>query len=839
MNPSLSPSADPLAWTHLLDVFWWVFLGVAGAGLVALTLWAYRGHREASRRRVAVLVALRLLALLVALFTAVRPSWKVEEKPNVPSRLLIGIDMSGSMGAVSDAPGGQTRIEFVRKVLAECEPTINELRDKQNCEVTFYAFGPSDFTPAAGKYDPKAPATADRSDYAVYLRRTLQEWANEKYLRGHLVIGDGADNGAFKEGGRLVTPLDAAAEWRAKAPVHTFAVGDPATNESGKKDVAFADVVLDPDPVAVKNKFVVRARVHAFNMTKQLALSVPFKVQFDVGDGKGYVDVQTTQEKLTKETNNLLEVPVNAPDELPVDEKGQPRRQIKVRVEIPVASCPGDTNPANNAVETYLNLNKEGLRVLLVDRYRYEYALLLDALAADKRIDVRKVDLQTDLGGEDLRPAFDFDKQGYDVLILGNVTPKQLTAIDPTLPDRIADRVKNRGMGFMMIGGHATLNGTAMKGIDNNPVVTEKGWQGVKPIEDILPVKLSSPVVEPEATRYQVVPEPRFADTYLTKLADTKGDSLQLWERLNLPRAEGRPAARFSAINRLRPADVNDRASVYLWARDAEQVVDLTNPPADARQFPLLVGWQLGTGTTSRVLVFAAQDTYLWQTLGIRKGKEGKLIHSRFWRQLVLWLAKQDQEESNAFARPEFPRVKVNEGEGIKVGLRGPNGAAVTKPEYELRVAEPGQKPEDGAVVPVGVGPGGEPRAEYVPRKAGEYTVSLKATGQADDKPVEGTATAKFRAEEFESEELQRKTPDHEMLKSIAAAGGGKFNRIEDLPAFLKDLKNQPLTTMQPKKKSLPDWRPTASNPFLPIWMIVFALVLVAEWGLRRLWGLV
>lgn len=812
-------SAAPFNLSILLEWGWWVFLAVAGVVLAALTLWAYWSHREASRGRLVILVSLRLLALVIALFTACRPSWKVEEKPNVPSRLLIGIDMSRSM-TVTDEAGGQSRIQFVRKILESCQPTLDEL-ERQNCEVVIYAFGPSEFNPATSKYDPKAEATGERSDYAVFPRRLNQEWVNEKYIRGLLIVGDGADNSRGKVDGKPLTPTDAAAEWKMKAPVQTFAVGDQGTNQSAK-DVAFADVVLDPDPVAIKNKFVVRARVNAFKMN---GIKVPFKVYFDTGNG--YEEKQTTEVTLSKETNNLLEIPVDAPPELPKNEKGEERRQIKVKVEIPVANCPGDTNANNNAVETYLNLNKEGVRVLLVDRYRYEYALLIDALAADKRIDVRKVDLQTDLGGEDLKPAFDFDKQAYDVLILGNVSPKQLTAIDPNLPAKIAERVKTKGMGFMMLGGHATLNGS------RGEWGVERGWRGEKAIEDILPVTLPDPPTEQAADRprYMVVPEPRLADHYLTKIADTRENSLQLWDRLNTPAN----MSRFTGLNQIIP---KQRMETYLWAKNTKQLVDLNNVTAADRQSPLLVGQQLDSGTKSRILVFAAQDTFLWQRLGQPKTQDGKQIHSRFWRQLVLWLAKQDQEESNAFVRPEFPRLKVNDTEGLKVGIRGPNGAAVTDPKFTLTVTGPGL-PEGGTTVPIGLAGDGTPRAEFVPRADGEYTATLTATGKTDTGEVSGTATAKFLATPDSSEEMQRTTPDFDLLRSMAAAGGGTFHRVQDLPAFLTDLKNQEYIPQKPTRKNLPDWRPMSSNPFLPTWMVVFAVILVAEWGLRRWWGLV
>lgn len=819
-----SISFHPLTSTSLPDVLWLAIVILAGLGIAALTVWSYVGHRQASAGRLILLTALRLLALLVALVTACRPHVKVEEKPNVPSKLLIGIDLSRSM-TVTDAAGGTSRIDFVRNTLKTCQPAIDDLRDRQNCEVILYAFGPTEFTADNGKYDPNAPAAAERSDYPVYLRRTLQQWQNDKYIRGHIVIGDGADNGSGRVDGKLLSPVDAAAEWKLKGvPVHTVAVGDPGTNQTAK-DVAIAEVVLDPDPVAIKNKFTVRARVNAFKFS---GTTVPVKVWFDLdGSGYGNTPVVIESRRLDKETNNLLEIPVDAPPELPKDKSGQERRQIKVKVEIPKEDCPGDTNPANNVVETYLNLNKEGVRVLLVDRYRYEYALLIDALAADKRIDVRKVDLQTDTGVEDLLPAFDFDKQAYDVLILGNVSPKQLRAIDPKLPEKIAERVNNKGMGFMMLGGHATLNGS------NTEWGPEAGWRGVKPIEDILPVTFPVPPARTDTvTRYMVVPDERYAGHYMSKIADTAEASLVKWNDLNIPSNK----SRFTGLSQVKP---KQGVLEILWAKGGDTLVgDMSKPTPAEKQQSLLVGQQLGTGTNSRVLVFAAQDTYLWQRLGQPKSSEGKQIHSRFWRQLVLWLAKQDQEESNAFARPEFPRIKVNDSEGIKVGLRGPNGVAVTEPKYELKVTGPGL-PAEGRTVPVGVGADGQPRAEFIPRADGEYSVTLNATGKVDGNDVTGTATAKFLAVPDTSEEMQRTAPDYDQLKSMAAAGGGKFMTIDQLKDFLNDLRNQEYVPGKTTKKIIPDWRREHSGWFLPLWMLLFAFVLVAEWGLRRWWGLV
>src|SRR5207248_9238771 len=111
-----------------------------------------------------------------------------------PSALVVLVDMSESM-TIRDEFNSQTRIEAVRKILEKCEPTLEELRTEQNVNVVFYGFGPPDFNEAANRYDPHAPAAYKRSDYGTALARTLEKWQAERFVRGCLVIGAGADNG--------------------------------------------------------------------------------------------------------------------------------------------------------------------------------------------------------------------------------------------------------------------------------------------------------------------------------------------------------------------------------------------------------------------------------------------------------------------------------------------------------------------------------------------------------------------------------------------------------------------------------------------------------------------
>jgi hypothetical protein len=331
------------------------------------------------------------------------------------------------------------------------------------------------------------------------------------------------------------------------------------------------------------------------------------------------------------------------------------------------------------------------------------------------------------------------------------------------------------------------------------------------------------------------VPEPRFSDMYLTKLGATREESLQQWDKLNLPSNK----SRFTGLNRVgRP---KNGATVYLWARDSNNVVDLNKPNETDKQFPLLIGQQFDSGSKSRVLAFTAQDTLTWQRLGLPKNNDGIQLHSRFWRQLVLWLAKQDEEDATAFIRPEFPRIAIGAKQGFRMGLKGPNGQAVTEPVYEVSIVGP--VGGEAKTLPVVLDAKGDPRAEFNPTAIGEYTVKLKATGKVTDKgnitAITGEATARFFAYPEVSDELLVASANFDVLKKLASDGGGKFYRLSDLPAYLNELRAQPLDTVKPRPKYVPDWRRDHSGGFLTGWLVGFAVLLLTEWGLRRWWGLV
>src|SRR5262249_2862325 len=154
---------------------------------------------------------------------------------------------------------------------------------------------------------------------------------------------------------------------------------------------------------------------------------------------------------LSKLTGNEVSIPVKAPDK---------PGEVKVKVEVDKETIPGDAVDTNNEKTTLFTVTKEGVRVLVIDRLRPENARLLDARRADKRMDIHRAVRQTDEppGGTE-RNDYDFDNKAYDVIILGNVSARQLTTIDPKLPEKIKEQVEKKGVGLLCLGGEASFAG--------------------------------------------------------------------------------------------------------------------------------------------------------------------------------------------------------------------------------------------------------------------------------------------------------------------------------------------------------------------------------------------
>jgi uncharacterized membrane protein len=756
----MSFTTDPL-WPWSLPTYGALALLTVAALLIALTVWTYRGVSLANGRRVSLILLLRLAALLLAIAALIRPALASRDDLKVPSVLIVLLDRSESM-TIHDASAGLSRWDELRRVLEMARPTLQDMAENKNVTVVIKCFAED-----LEDFDPNRPADGKRTDFGTALNKLFATHGQERFLRGLLVISDGANNGVR---------FDAMAEaekWRRRScPIHTFALGQ-TTAPAKQRDIAVVNIVPTPAPVPVKNKLTITVTIDAPGFENAL---VPVRLFIDDKE------VAVQEERLTKTVGNEVQFSINAPDK-----SGEIKVTVKVDPQV------GEVIQANNEISTFVTVAKEGLSVLYVYGRlgSFEPKFVREALK-DPRI---RVDELLRLTDDPLTPTeadvLRFDKQHYDVIILGDISARRLSGGDAAVLQRVHDEVTKKGAGLMMLGGFNSLG-------------SNSDWQRTA-IADILPLDLSTAVPQ-EDKLVQMTPTQQGLARYLMRLDSDPAKNKALWDKL-------------SRVNMTMTAKEKPGAVVLARAGDGTA---------------LLVSQDVGA---RRTLAFPADETGKWRNLGLPKTREGLQLHSRFWKQVVLWLAHQEEATGNVWVRPDARRLPAGAKQGITAGLRGKGGLDLPDAEISVKVIDPNKGEH---AVSLNREAGGQRGVFERTELSGEYTIVAQGKGKdSDGSEISGEARARFLIYQ-DTAELARQAADHEFLARLANTGGGKAMRADDFPRFLKELRSQPPPQSQRAKTDLyPDWKKNRTTPFLPAFFLVFVAILSLEWFLRRSWGLV
>ncbi len=781
MNSWFDPlpfTADPL-WPWSIPTVGWILLLVVALLLVGLTIGTYFTVAGMRPGRLLALLCIRTVALLLIVFSLAGISYVSSAELKVPSLLLIGVDGSESMGAVQDEIEGQSRWNYLVRTLRDCQPILDKLREEHNITVLFFKFGDH-----VSEFDPANPGKADgtRTDTAQLLQTLHERYRSERYLRGLYLLSDGADNGASEP-----SPRTLAMQWRSlPCPVSTFTFGKETTSER-QADIAVRSITPIPPSVPVKGKLTVRGTIDApgfenSQVRVKLFLNdeevTPLVVKINGSD------VTDKPQVLKLREGNQVEIECNAPAKAP----SKPS-DIKVSLKVHAADRPeplaGEMSAANNEMSTYVTITSEGIKVLVIDREGHfpELQMVVDALADDPRIRVNTLWLR----GQDLQPAqkslFQFERQKYDVIIIGDATAAQFRRADPNALAVIQDLVNTKDAGLLMIGGRYSFgNGD---------------WRGTE-LERMLPVRLD--------VRGQVEGSVKLKPTaaglnYLCLLSDNREDSKTLWSKL--PDLEGRT----------RLGEPINNATVYLETITGE---------------PVLVGREHGTG---RVLASALDTTHLWVV-----DETGRKAHARFWKQVALWLAKKENSSGNLKIDPAIRRLPLGSELLFTTNLTGKAGEELKEVKYQVKMID-----SRGSETPVPVTrKDNRTVGLFKPPTAGEYRIVAKATGKdADKNEITGDAEVRFVSYQDDAE-TTRRAADHEFLQSLADTGGGRRYRASELGRVLERLPSEPLPQAPPHAAKWPDWRSSKGrSPFLVAFLLLFVQLLALEWFLRRHWGMV
>jgi uncharacterized membrane protein len=549
----------------------------------------------------------------------------------------------------------------------------------------------------------------------------------EKNLRGLVLLSDGADNGT------KFSTLELASQLRGTCPIFAFGLGRSTTTIK-QNDIELTDIRVDPDPIPVKGRLKATGYVNAPGFENS-SVSVSLWLQ-EVGAKEPKL-AATVKQILSKTQRNEIVVTCDAPE-----------TAGDIKVTLKIQPLDGEVSVLNNEISTFASVTKEGVSILWVEgKRRWESKFAIDSLANDPRFRLYyAVRLNDDKPGSDMASWFDLDKRHYDVIVIGDITAKRLAAGDPDLFRKISIQIVENGTGLLMMGGYQTLGGAEDSDWDTNGGA----------LLSLLPVTVSREHLQIDR-KVRMQPT-RDGLAYLLRLDDQKKD--QLWNRIFDP-LEG--ANNLGDVRKEMPG-----STIFAQGEDGE---------------PLLVGTVKDRG---RILVFAGDTTWLaW-----RRSREAVAAHARFWKQLMLYLAHQENMDGAVHIALDKRRIvaDINERLPFTLKARGKDGQEVKNPQFTVKVTGPGKEETD---VPVTLD-GGEYRGYFLKTNApGNYRLEASVKGKsADGAELSAKPSVAHFLGYAQDRETIRSAADHDLLGKIASASGGQFNLADErkLAALLEEL---------------------------------------------------
>lgn len=723
------------------------------------------GASRVNVRRRRILAALRGAAILAVLFAMLRPAVVYTTKTPLAASIVVMADLSRSM-TVPDEVNGQTRYETLQRTLDESRGVLKSLDKRFDVKAYGFDRGIRPLEVVDGKIS--LPASAEGRETAIgqSLDTVLRQEAGERLL-GVFLLSDGAQR-ALPPGDLL--PQQAANQMRSRGDsLWTLRFGQ-SKGLGQARDLAVKELMAN-DQVFVNNELTVRGRVRVDGFANK-----PVAVRLLFEKAPNTLEPVAIEEITAKGDG----------EEVPFEFHYAPDQPGEHKLTVEVVEQPGEMVTTNNRVSTFVNVLKGGLRVLYLAGFPpngYEQNFLRRALDASPDIHVdffpinprRKEETRPSDLGERLKPG------QYEVYILGDLDS---TAFENGELEDLAETV-SRGAGLIMLGGFHSFGA---------------GGYADTALAKILPVSTNR--LERQAFdspprgdlhidgAVKMVPTTINLGHFTMLLSRDPVENRELWSQL--PPLIG--ANKFDGLKGL--------ASVLAESEKKE---------------PLLVSHPYDRG---RVMAFAGDSTWQWQMEGF------ETAHKRFWRQVVLWLARKDQSlEGNVWV--ELPQRQFQRGRRVDftVGVLAATGELVTDGVGEAVITKPDGSQEKIELIQTKGVLGGAFRETSQP---GDYT--LEAT-VSQGGAVLGSARARFLVIEQDLE-LDNASADAGVMDSLAAMTGGESLAPEELPGALKQLglQGESLVETTEVKQNLWD-----------TWLLFLVMVgfLGVEWYLRKRWGLV
>ena len=755
----------------------WIVLILAVCAL--LMLFVRPSFSKVTNGQRKTLNLLRTAVVLLALLGLLRPGCVQTETKFQSGVLLCLLDTSRSMELPhleDDSSRWKTIVETMRKN----EGRFKELAEKK-IDVRFFGF---DNEMVQLEFDgelklPNKPEGGE-TDVASPLFNSTLKTRGERLI-GVVLMSDGVTTvlNPPVEISQAVTPLV-----NMETPLFAIPLGSPA--DSGQsRDVAITNFA-EQHVVNVKNQLAAKATVVTRGYVNE-----DIRVELVIIDSNGREQVVqppviVTPRRAVEETN--IEIPY------------KPTEPGEYRMKIRAVPMPGEMALRNNELDAFLSVNDKGLSVVLIDGgMQYEQVFLRPSLATAEFLDLQFIPIYpTELEAgprDDLVEVFEDDS--VDVFILSNIDSRLLydEVKSPLALEALRDAVEKRRKGLLMLGGYHSFG---------------PGKYHSTPIADLLPIIMNKS--EQQDFNADIRRELHISDDL--KMRPTSNHPLTQLGAENVDWSKLPPLV---GANRF--ANVKKNALILLESDDQAK-------------HPLMVASSRG----GRILAFAGDSLWQWNMKGFKEhGRTFKPEYDKFWRQVILWLARWDARNDDSISL-DFPQRRFQPKGRVRFGVKAQSvtGENLTDVKYKSVLTQPNGEKQPVSVTSTGEGNWNEVDRDMI-AQPGIYL--LEVEGDRNGESL-GVAQRQFVVVDRDVEKSNpvANVDRMAMLANQTRDFGGRM--IE--PAKLAEVLDAMIEDPPVEKIQIPTkWKFGETMSHSLGFLMVFVALLATEWVLRKKWGLV
>jgi uncharacterized membrane protein len=461
----------------------------------------------------------------------------------------------------------------------------------------------------------------------------------------------------------------------------------------------------------------------------------------------------------------------------------------RVRFRIPPQS--GERVDRNNARDVWVDVQGNRQKILYFEgEPRWEVKFMRRAVSDDANLQL--VLLQRTAESKFLRldvsdstelefgfPTTREELYRYRGLVIGSAEAAFFTHDQLQM---IADFVSKRGGGVLFLGGQGSF--------------AEGGWAGTS-VEEVMPVVLGPPQKGDDGyfSEVKVAPTPAGLAHPAVQLDAEPQDVAARWEKLP-------PVTTVNPIDQIRPG-----ATTLLEGQRS----------AGGRQV-VLAFQRYGRGKS---IALTIQDSWLWQMHADVPLEDQS--HESFWKQMLRWLV--DGVPDAVTTVTDVEQVEPGEAVKLTTNVADSTFIEVNDASVTAKITSPSGVVEE---IPLDwtVEHDGEYSAQYRPTEMGDYQVDVTATRQGVSL---GGDAAYIHAAPSDREFFgaARRT---QLLQRIADETGGRFYTRDDVSTLPDDITITGAGVTLSQQLDLWD---------MPALFLLMLLLMGAEWGYRKVRGLV